>query len=371
MFKRARIRSNEDAAQLRDDRAVRSAKRQAGDELRRFLLEKFCLQGMTGSDVAQISYFASRAGASGVSDLALQPSSATKNGHHHVMNHAGMIYPEVDLDYVKCPMFLKREAQRSLEEVPIFKPSKALKKYITAEMIPHPERDFHRIVGELDSYETHEVVCNARRKGLRTQVRPLAIYWDGVVYTKNDSFFAAYTTDILTGQKFLAFLLRSEEMCQCGCRGWCSLFPLLSAWASDLKSLAEGEDTIYAVLDVQGDWPALLQVFGLRYWSHNVHPCPLCRVTQVQFGELHIHDVTLDSLPFEPYTTNDYTNDMARSIKVVTIETPVIQKKIYQNLGYRKKYRGRVLLRAMLVALRCQTCKLAYNCSNWMRKLPI
>lgn len=343
-FKRAKLASNVAAADRRDDPAVAKAKREGGQELRRLLLSKFCEEGMTGAEVATICWHVTRAGGQGVADLGLQPSSATKHGHAHIMNHAGQIYPEVDLEYIDCPMHLKRESRRSYEKVPVYLPSSALGKFVTADMYDHPLEDFQMHVSEIASYEDHPVVVQARSENFRGLVRPLAIYWDGVAYTKNDSFTAFYCTDTLTGQKFLSFLVRSEEMCQCGCRGWCTLFPLLHRWAADLKKLEKGDLVRWAVLDVQGDWPAFLQVFGLRYWSHKTHPCPLCRIRNAEFNELIVNDLTLDELPFEPYTTNDYLRDLASAIKVITIPSASMRTKVYQVLGYRKKFRGRVVL---------------------------
>ena len=344
-FKRARTSSNAAAAANREDPDLRHARAEHGMELRQLLLEKFCIEGMSGAEVATIAYYATRAGASGVADLALAPASATKNGHAHVKNHAGAIYPEVDLTFVQVPMFTKREARRTVESVPLFLPSKAFEKYLTPNLLQHPLDDFQEVVGQLDGYLNHPVVQAAKAEGLESLVRPIAVYWDGVAYTKNDSFWAFYCTDILTRQKFLSFLLRSEEMCQCGCRGWCSLFPLLEAWATDLKALSAASPVRFAVMDIQGDWPAFLQIFGLRYWSHNVHPCPLCRVNQMQLKELCVSKVTLDTLPYEEYSTNDYMHDLKNSVQVVEILSPELRTTVYQALGYRKKFRGRVVLR--------------------------
>ena len=207
-FKRARVASNGAAQDRRDDPDVSKAKREGGEELRRLLLSKFCEEGMTGADVATICWHVTRAGGQGVADLGLQPSSASKHGHSHVMNHAGKIYPEVDLEYVDCPMHLKREARRSSEKVPIFLPSTALSKFVTEDMYDHPLDDFNKHVADLDNYHEHPVVVAARAEGFLGKVRPLAIYWDGVAYTKNDSFTGFYVTDILTSQKFLSFLVR-------------------------------------------------------------------------------------------------------------------------------------------------------------------
>lgn len=72
---------------------------------------------------------------------------------------------------------------------------------------------FDRIVGSLDNYHQHPVVLQAVEEGFPTRVRPIALYWDGVSYTKNDSFMGFYVTDILTSQKFVSFLLRAALSC--------------------------------------------------------------------------------------------------------------------------------------------------------------
>ena len=130
---------------------------------------------------------------------------------------------------------------------------------------------------------------------------------------------------------FTPTILGSDEMCQCGCRGWCSLHPLLEAWVSDLQALETAPLVRYAVLDIQGDWPAFLQVFGLRYWSHNTHPCPLCRIDQNQLQELTLNHTTVDSMPFEQYTTSDYLQDLDQSVNAPWIPTKCFQKCLVTN----------------------------------------
>lgn len=209
MSKRARLSAAIDA----EDPTVIAHKTKAGSELRQFLLDKFCLEGLSGSDVATISWHVTQSGGLGVSDLALRPDLASKHGHEHVKLHAGKIYPDLDLTYVAAPMFVKRESRRSSESIPVYMPSAAFNKYLTEEMIvgcsQGSQKSFDRIVGGLDNYTSHPVVVQARRDGFPRRVRPVALYWDGVQYTKHDSFMGFYVTDILTEQKFLSFLVRT------------------------------------------------------------------------------------------------------------------------------------------------------------------
>ena len=211
MYKRARLEARYAHVQSVADDPQHELRRKAGLELRQFLLDKFCTEGMPVSDVSLLSHYITQAGGLGVSDLALNPSSASKNGHRHVQKHAGKIYDDIDLVYINCPAYIKRNATRTCEKIPIYLPSQAFRDHITHDMVYcHPQKDFEKVIGGLDCYNEHPVVCRAKAECLKTKVRPLALYWDGVAYTKNDSFTAFYVTDILSNQKFLSFLLRQK-----------------------------------------------------------------------------------------------------------------------------------------------------------------
>ena len=102
-------------------------------------------------------------------------------------------------------MFVKRESRRSVEQVPVYLPSTAFNQFLTEEMLNFNTHDsraaFEKMVGGL--------VAGARAENFQWPVRPVALYWDGVSYTNHDSFMGFYVTDILSGQKFLSFLVRN------------------------------------------------------------------------------------------------------------------------------------------------------------------
>lgn len=201
MSKRARARAAEGDLECYGDPLTSNAKKLAGAQLREHLLEKFCLEGMPGSEVATLSHLITQAGGLGVDDLALPLSSASKHGHAHVKNNMGDIYPEVDLTYVQCPLHEKRESRRTCSGVAMYLPSTALAEYVTPDMGVSK----YTLRG-LESFDQHPVVLRARADG--RAVRPLALYWDGVQYTNHDSFMGFYVTDLLSEQKFLSFLIR-------------------------------------------------------------------------------------------------------------------------------------------------------------------
>ena len=112
---------------------------------------------------------------------------------------------------------------------------------------------------------------------------------------------------LVLGVVYLGFLFRKSESCQCGCRGWCSYFPLLSAQTLDLNSGAarvhqhkkvfdidfdvETEqyflemsgrqmDIAVVVVQLRCDMPAWCWGAGMRHHGHKHHPCTLCRKTK-------------------------------------------------------------------------------------------
>ena len=88
-------------------------------------------------------------------------------------------------------------------------PSKLLEKFVNCpEVLNKSQKNFETLLRGLPCYEQNPIVQRARESGLENQLRPLALYWDGVQYSVHDTFTGFYMTDILSGQKFLSFLLR-------------------------------------------------------------------------------------------------------------------------------------------------------------------
>jgi hypothetical protein len=124
-------------------------------------------------------------------------------------------------------------------------------------------------------------------------------------------------------------------MCKCGCRGWCTLFPLVMTLAVDLLACARGgykwvpkniissqiDQNKYwelvfliAVIEIRTDWPAFCEVIGVRQWGHATYPCPKCNLTlQKMITTAYLSQVTVDSGPWKKYGQQEYLEDVKRS----------------------------------------------------------
>ena len=77
MRKKARVEARLDAEPCPVAHELRN---QAGQKLRMFLLDRFCMGTLPGSDVAELCYLITQSGGIGVADLALRPDRAVAHG---------------------------------------------------------------------------------------------------------------------------------------------------------------------------------------------------------------------------------------------------------------------------------------------------
>ena len=67
-----------------------------------------------------------------------------------------------------------------------------------------------------DAYYQHPVVQD---EGTHSMF-PLGLYLDGTPYTKKDSLLCLVLVNIVTGTRHLMAVIRKQQLCRCGFRGW-------------------------------------------------------------------------------------------------------------------------------------------------------
>ena len=56
------------------------------------------------------------------------------------------------------------------------------------------------------------------------KVFPYILYMDGICFAKRDTLLGLFVYNMVTGHRCLFAVLRKSELCQCGCRGWCTMY---------------------------------------------------------------------------------------------------------------------------------------------------
>jgi len=160
-----------------------------------------------------------------------------------------------------------------------------------------------RSTGKLPpSYEDHPVVKEAPPN---VPVVPLAVYVDGVNFGRTDSALGFWVYSLLGGIHHCAAVLRKSEMCRCGCRKWCSLYPIFAWLRWCLECLAGGvwpscrhDGTAFgesdkqragkagqelgwrgALLLLKADWAEVAATLGFMNWKSSDFPCNFCTCT--------------------------------------------------------------------------------------------
>ena len=161
------------------------------------------------------------------------------------------------------------------------------------------------------AYMDHDLVKQAQRSGGAWPL-PLAIYMDGVRFTaplagRSDSILGFWAYNGVTQKRHYLMSLRSKDMCGCGCKGWCSIYPVMVSFAWSLRALAAGrrpprrhDDSPWSIIDplrqleiqrgatiptavlvwLKGDWSEVHHTLALPSVSVFHCPCPFCACGQ-------------------------------------------------------------------------------------------
>jgi hypothetical protein len=220
----------EGVPQMLRDKAVA-----AGKQLRKLLLTEVTDGTLPADRCALLCHYISVSHGIGVEDLAVLPDQL-KHASHHINTVVAKEFRSPDLDYVATPMFLKSHNRRKAVDQPVQYAYAAVAKDFDNHVEPLAVDTYQH-----PSFADHVVVKRARAANCHwSRVIPLQLFWDGVAYSSRDEFWSVYFTNLRSGKKWLSWIIRADDMCKCGCKGWCTVYPLLLSLCYDLNAGAQG-----------------------------------------------------------------------------------------------------------------------------------
>ena len=225
---------------------------------------------------------------------------------------------------VSVPMFRRADCSRVLEPMPIKLPHEVLSDHFREH-----EASLRSALATSDlprAYHEHPVTVRNVAVA-RSFSWPLALYYDGVKFSRTDSDLGCWLVCLLTGRRWLLAHLRKSEMCHCGCLSWCSLFPMHWALSWSLTAAAKGEYPASrhdgACLDaarqafvgfrlpfnavflfVKADWMEFCTTLAFPAWSSSTHPCPVCWATRETMYS--VRGLSALGCPCKPKTFDEY-----------------------------------------------------------------
>ena len=180
----------------------------AGQRLRELLLTKHVSGQMAADLLCKIAWWHQRSGGCGLDDLALDPDVDSNKRKANRLAETVMMrtYRSPNLYYVSVPCYDKLACKRTAVSIPTKLPHESLwRDFGNAEETSTD--DSSQIFG--NAYDDHPVVRHAVSQGVPWyRIRPVAVYADGIQYTKRDSLHALYFHDLRSGKKYVFATIR-------------------------------------------------------------------------------------------------------------------------------------------------------------------
>ena len=273
----------------------------AGDELAHMIIQLKHDGKLSAKQACILSFWAEKAGAGGfVSKLAMHPEHQSGKYSRKFDEAVGSGLGNCQFYNVRLGRRHRHDASRRFDLVPTIPPHEALAEELRSSQEAGAELARAKAEGELPPrYLNHPAVLGAPAG---VDVHPICLYLDAVPYHRMDSALGVWVYFMLTGQRHLVCVLRRSELCACGCRGWCSMFPVFDMLGWSFAAMLRGEHpnarhdvqpwreedagrASYAGEElgfravcvlVKGDWHEFCHTIGVPSWRDNHAPCPLC-----------------------------------------------------------------------------------------------
>jgi hypothetical protein len=162
-------------------------------------------------------------------------------------------------------------------------------------------------------------------------VIPIGLYVDGVQYQRRNNTIGFWCVNLITQRRHLMVVLQKRDLCRCGCKGYCSLFPALAFIEWTIAAMVDGRyptvrhdrpwvpaDTGFAVAGdslgyiavpvlFKGDWAEFAGTMGFRSWAHHGHPCFRCCATGGPHGTIKVVEgISVVDLPWAKKTQESF-----------------------------------------------------------------
>ena len=352
-----------------DDETAPASKEEAGANLADLLIRLRMSGVLSAKQACVIAWWASQAGA--VGPCADFGCAADKNSgfyQRRLDRYLQVGEPGQKFYFLDIPGHDRSLATRCVHRTEVIPPHEALAEEVAKNpgLLQRVQRSEAGTEWS-ETYKRHPAVTTAPAG---EPVLPVALYLDGVPYSKSDGFLAIWCYNLLSWQRHLLCVMRKSTMCACGCRRWCSLWPVFdwlvwsfgvlatgrsptarhdgSPWqAEDAHRATEsGRPCVRAaVCLLKGDWSEFTNTLGLPTWQSNDHPCLFCRVRKDRMFD--ITNFSVLSFPAPLKTTEGYRLACEAAEKHVVATQAQVQR-ILGALRFDKRKdgaHGRALIR--------------------------
>jgi hypothetical protein len=308
-------------------------------------------------------HYANLGGIAEARPYAFPPGKSSGHYARHLLPFLGSAEERAGLYELDVPGHRKTELSRTVHKVQVMPPHEVLAEAMQAPAYIAKVEEFLASNPMPPAYENHVVVRSARAADPAAVVVPLCLYMDAVPYSQTDSVLGVWIECLATSRRWLCAVFRKRHVCKCGCKGWCSYYPLFawldwsmqavsrglwptnrhdgSEWKpSDQSRSSRCGDRMPcrgAIVFVKGDWAEYAHTVGLPVWADGLRPCYECAGSGDDLYTAHGNSVL--GLRWTATTDDDYHQACDRCEVKVRL-TAATKAMVLQNLRYDKRDAG-------------------------------
>jgi hypothetical protein len=317
--------------------------RKATEEKLRDYLTGLCLAStpVTAKVVCIISWYLKQLGCKGPAKaFALNP--AASSGHFSRKFRRVMRMSEEESKYyvLDVPGYSRAEMGRVVHRQPVLCPHEILHDEVSSSDSSLAEI----LKGMVDAQELPPAFFNHPSSiATGNTSQPIVLYVDGVPTTKSDGVLGWWVHLLASGKRHLVAAQRKSRLCRCGCKGWCSLWPIFnfirwsfsvlasgvfpatrhdfSAWKQSDVDRA-GLATLPLALNgflmfIKGDWSEFSNTFAFSSWAKAAAPCFACCCTKLNWQDDEA--LAVDNYPFRDADDAMYDAECSKCEVVVNL----------------------------------------------------
>ena len=277
------------------------AKREAGAQLLEELLRLYANCRLSATTFCRLCKLADEAGCQGAAfgDYAFSGRAAQR--------HLDAVLPRSgELFLQPTPCTKKRSTSREMTTVPMRVLWSSIEQELKEDpknsaVLDDPSRTEKNVL-DLPVYLSNDTVRTSVKKPV-----PMSLYLDGVQFIsqasgRSESVLGLWAENIISGRRHYICGIKQADICSCGCRGWCTLQPVLQRIEWFFYGLQSGavpkshpDGSPYEPADptamragarlsrpavlvwIKGDWAEHVHSLGLSSWSAVHAPCQFCK----------------------------------------------------------------------------------------------
>ena len=323
-------------AKLKEAEELKEVQKAWGRKLERQMLQRKVDGKLDDKDFTEFAFLITKAGGQGVEKYQVDPEAA---GDNHARKFRMNVNIPREIQQTKIyirdvPFWNGDKLERDHADFPVRLPDRLMEMDYELDKESWDIRKYDPDEWDYKGFMEHPVTL---QNGYRN-TKPIGFYTDKVAHTKNDSFLRFSIGLIWKKTTRTVFSIQTAILCKCGCKGRCTLDPIIVECNRAINRLQNGDCEMgpCACVEYRGDWPERAERAGFKNHQGS-ESCMDCKAPK---GDMYknIEQYGLIHMPHEERTQENYIADLKSHLVEVKIDSEIQREALVKQSKFKKDY---------------------------------